>query len=328
MKIIFTNRLTKDWLEKIERLRKEFPGVEFITFREIEHPRTLLKEADGVVGGHFTPEEIENAKNLKVIFVPWTGVNMLPWDVIRKKKIVVTNTHSNAKTVAERAVALALSLTGRIVEYHNDLQMGIWHGFPVGLPESDYWTSVYGKTCAIIGFGNIGKNIAKMMKAFECRIIAFKKHQDENIPEYADELASDLETAVSKGDIIFVALPLTAETKGLFDEKVFSKMKGKFIVNVSRGEILDEKALYEALENGTLAGAAIDTWYQYPLGPSHATLPSRYPIHTFRNVVLSPHMAGVTRQNMTAMADDTIETIRTYLKDGKIRNKVDPNLIY
>jgi len=328
LKVVFTNRLTKEWFERIEKLRKEFPNVEFITFREVKHPRTVLREAQAVVGGHFKTEEIKNAEHLKIIFVPWTGVNMLNWEIIRKRGITVTNTHSNSKVVAERAVALALALMGRVVEYHNDLQKGIWHGFPVGLPDKDYWTSIQGKNCTIVGFGNIGRHIAKMMKAFECYIIAFKKHSTNAIPKYADEVTYDLETAISKGDIVFVALPLTAETKGLFDEKRFSHMKGKFIVNVSRGEILEEKPLYESLKNGILAGAAIDTWYRYPDETSNVSLPSKYPIHTLKNVVLSPHIAGVTRENMTAMIDDTVKTIESYLKNGEIRNRVDPTLTY
>lgn len=328
LKIIFTNRLTEAWLSRIEALKKEFPEIEFITFKDVEHPRVLLETADMAVGGHFSDEEIEKAKNLKIIFVPWTGVNMLPWEIIRKRNIAVTNTHANSRTVAERAVALSLALAGRIVEFHNDLSQGIWHGFPVGLPESDYWTSVYGKRCSIIGFGNIGKNVARMMKSFDCQIIAFKKRYTDKVPEYADEVTFDLETAVSKGDIIFITLPLTPETKGMFGETILSKMKGKFLVNVSRGEIIDERALYFSLKNGILAGAAIDTWYLYPAGSDSAVLPSRFPIHTFKNVVLSPHAAGVTKANIDNMVKDTMNTIRTYLKNGEILNRVDPNLMY
>ncbi len=328
LKIVFTNRLTKAWSSGIECLKKEFPEVEFITFKDVEHPRMLLRTADMVVGGHFSGEEIEKAKNLKIIFVPWTGVDMLPWEIIRKRNIAVTNTHANARTVAERAVALLLALTGRIVEFHNDLSQGVWHGFSVGLPESDYWTSVYGKRCSIIGFGNIGKNVARMMKAFDCKIIALKKHYISEIPEYADEVTFDLETAVSKGDIIFITLPLTPETEGMFDEDILSKMKGKFLVNVSRGKIIDEKALYFSLKNGILAGAAIDTWYQYPTDSNTVVLPSRFPIHIFKNVILSPHAAGITKSNIDNMVKDTINIIKTYLKAGKILNKVDPNLMY
>ncbi len=328
MKVLFTNQLTDIWLSKIEELKREFPKVEFIIFKEAKHPRQLLRDADAVVGGHFSEEEIENSRNLKIIFVPWTGVNMLPWKIVRKKNIVVTNTHTNSRTVAERAVALSLALTGRIVEYHNDLSQGIWHGFPVGLPDSDFWTSLYGKTCTIAGFGNIGRNVAKMMKAFDCHIVAFKKHRTDEIPLFVDELIFDLETAVSKGDVIFVTLPFTPETKGIFDESILSKMKGKFLVNVSRGEIIEERALYFALKNGILAGAAIDTWYQYPAGSNSAVLPSKFPIHTFKNVVLSPHVAGVTKTSMNNMAQDTINTIKAYLKNGEILNRVDPNLMY
>ncbi len=328
LEIIFTNRLTDIWQSKIEELKRDFPNTKFVTFKDVEHPRAHLETADAVVGGHFSSEEIERAKNLKVIFVPWTGVNMLPWEIIRKKNVIVTNTHANSRAVAERAVALALALTGRIVEYHNDLKVGIWHGFPVGLPENDYWTSLHGRTCTIIGFGNIGKNVAKMMKAFDCQILAFKKRHIDKIPEYANELTFNLETAISKGDIIFITLPLTPETKGMFNENILFNMKDKFLINVSRGEIVDEKALYLSLKNGILAGAAIDTWYQYPADPNIVTLPSKFPIHTFKNVVVSPHIAGVTKENMNSMAQDTLNTIKAYLKSGEILNRVDPDLMY
>ncbi len=328
MKIVFTNQLTETWLSEVKSLKEEFPEVEFITFKDAQHPRALLETANAVVGGHFSDEEIEKAKNLKVIFVPWAGVNMLPWDVIRKKSITVTNTHANSKTVAERAVALCLALTGRIVEYHNDLSKGIWHGFPVGLPKSDFWTSIQGKTCAIIGFGNIGRHVAKMIKAFDCHVVGFKKHPIENLSENVDEVTTDLDIAISKSQIVFVTMPLTGETKNMFNSEVFSKMKGKILINVSRGEIVNEEALYTSLKDGILAGAAIDTWYQYPTGKENAILPSKYPIHSFKNVVISPHVAGVTEGNIKKMVKDTLKNVKSYLKSGKVIDKVNSNLMY
>ncbi len=328
LKIIFTNLLTEGWLLEVESLKREFPKIEFITFKDIDHPRRLLETADAVVGGHFSDEEIEKAKNLKVIFVPWTGVNMLPWKVIKKKNILVTNTHANSKSVAERAVALALALTGRIVEYHNDLSKGIWHGFPVGMPKSDFWTSIHGKTCAIVGLGNIGNHVARMLKAFDCHIVGFKKHPVESLPENVDEVTTDLSVAISKDQIIFVTIPLTDETKNMFDSDVFSKMKDKFLINVSRGEIVNEEALYTSLKNGILAGAAIDTWYVYPDGKDNSVLPSKHPIHTFKNVVLSPHVAGVTEENFQKMIKDTSKNVRSYLKTGKVIDKVNSDLMY
>ncbi len=328
LKIVFTNRLTETWVLEVESLKKEFPTVEFITFKDVSHPRSLLETADAVVGGHFSDEEIEKAKNLKVIFVPWTGVNMLPWDVIKKKNITVTNTHANSRTVAERAVALCLALTGRIVEYHNDLSKGVWHGFPVGLPKSDFWTSIEGKTCAVVGLGNIGRHVAKMIKAFDCHVVGFKKHPIENLPENVDEVTTDLDDAISKSQIVFITIPLTNETKNMFNSNVFSKMKDKLLINVSRGEVVNEEALYTSLKNGILAGAAIDTWYVYPNGKDNSVLPSKYPIHTFKNVVLSPHVAGVTEENIQKMAEDTLKNVRSYLKNGKVIDKVNLNLMY
>ncbi len=327
MKVLFTNRLDSMWFSKIEELRREFPNVEFVTFKDVPNSHGLLKEADVVVGGHFSEEEIENAKNLKIIFVPWAGVNTIPWNVIKRKKIAVANTHANAKSVAEHAVALAIALMHRVVEYHNDLSKGVWHGFPVGAPYSDYWTPMCSKTCAVMGFGNIGKRIAKMLKAFDCRVIAFKKHISSTL-EYADEVSFDIDYTISKSDVIFLALPLTPDTEGMFNWNVLSKMNGKFLISVSRGGLIVEEALYRALKERILSGAALDTWYQYPNSKESVTLPSAYPIHTFRNVVLSPHISGVTKESTVAMLEDTIENLKRYLESGEFSNAVDPNLMY
>jgi len=89
-------------------------------------------------------------------------------------------------------------------------------------------------------------------------------------------------------------LPLTKETHHLINKEIISQMQGKFLVNVGRGQIIEEEALYYALKNGILAGAAIDTWYLYPDSDHAVQLPSRYPIHTFKNVVISPHVGGFT----------------------------------
>ncbi len=328
MKILFTNRLNDMWLSEIYKLRKDFPDVDFVTFKETNHPRLLLKEAEGVVGGHFSEDEIKSAKNLRIIFVPWTGVNMLPWNVIKNRGIIVTNTHSNAESVAEHAVALCMALMGRIVEYHNDLSKGIWHGFPVKMPSSDFWIPLHSKTCGIVGIGNIGKNIAKILKAFDCHVIGFKKHPTESLPEYTDEVSTSLNDVISRSDIVFIAIPLTPETKGMLSWKVLSKMEGKFLINVSRGEIVDEEALYRSVKEGILAGVAIDTWYQYPSEKENVTLPSKYPIHSFKNVVISPHISGVTKESVYGMIKDTIENIKEYLRTGKALNRVNPDLMY
>ncbi len=328
MRIIFMNRLEEDWIKKVESLKREFENVEFIIPQNHSEAIKLLETADGVVGDRFLPEEIERAKKLKVIFVPWTGVNNLPWEEIKKRNIIVSNNHANAQIVAERALALTLALMGRIVEYDNDLQKGIWHGFSGGDAKSAFWTSLRGKNCGIAGTGSIGTEIAKLLKAFDCKTIGFRKQKIHEKIDFFDEITFDLEEMVSKSDVVFIALPLTSQTKGIINHDIISKMKDKFLVNISRGDIIDEKSLYDGIKDGILAGAAIDTWYRYPSKDTPATLPSSYPIHNFKNVVISPHVGSLTIEGVESMLNATIDNIRSYIKNGKPLNVANPDLMY
>ncbi|MGC8612134.1 MAG: 2-hydroxyacid dehydrogenase [Athalassotoga sp.] len=323
MKIVFFDIPEKSWIEKIENLKNEFKDALLISNGDLKE----IEDADGIVGGHISSEMISQSKKLKIIFVPWAGVNTLPWETIKKRNIMVSNNHANAKVVAERAIALSLAVMGRIVEYHNDLSRGIWHGFSAGDPQSGFWTSIRGKTCGIIGVGSIGREIAKLAKAFDCKVIGFKKRNVEKV-DFVDEITLNLEEAVLKSDIVFVTLPLTPQTRGIINEKIISLMHGKFLVNVSRGPVIDEKALYDGIRTGTLRGAAIDTWYRYPDERNPATLPSSYPIHDFKNVVVSPHVGSLTYESVEEMIDATIENVRSYLKNGKPLDLVDPELMY
>lgn len=326
MKIIFYNRLNRLWLENIEKLRTEFSEVDFVTDKE--RVDNEIEESDAIVGGEITIERIRNAGNLKIIFVPYAGVNALPLDYLKKHGIRISNVHGNARYVAERCIAMALSFYGKIIEYHNDLKNSQWHGYYAKGTVSDSWESIQGKTCAVIGMGEIGKYIAKFLKVFDCTVIGFKKRPVVEKLNYFDEITLDLNEALEKSELIFVALPLTGETKGFFTAEIMERMRGKFLVNVGRGEVVDEEGLYRSLKQGILKGAGIDVWYRYPKQNETVTEPSQFPIQEMRNTVLSPHLAGFTRQSARQNIQQTIENIRTYIQTGKAKFEVDPELMY
>ena len=260
--------------------------------------------------------------------MPFTGLNHFPLRLIKERKILISNTHAQSKYVAEKAVALALALLGRVVEYHNGLKQGNWFRL---FDADDTWQSIRGKTCGILGYGSIGKNIAKILKAFECRIIGFKKHlgRDTSEYEFADEISDNLSEVLDKSEIIFVCLPLNKETKGLLTGKVLINLQGKYLINVARGEIISENALFSALKDGILAGAALDVWYNYPgKNRKEPVFPSSKPIYELPNVVISPHKSSNTTDAINAMIDDTLENIRSYLLTGKTKNTVDKERYY
>ena len=327
MKIVFNYKLNPNWLAKIEELRQEFSHIDFIIGKD--PVQREIEDADAIVCGELAPDLLKRCRNLKIIFVPYAGPDGLPFDQIKTRNIRVANVHGNAPYVAERAVAMALGFYGKLIDYHNDLKNFHWHGYWATGHVEDSWDSMQGRTCAVIGTGAIGHYIAKFLKVFDCRVIGFKRRPLKQLPQFFDDITLNLESALEPSELIFVALPLTQATKGLFSAGLLSRLNGKFLVNVGRGEVVDEEGLYRALKNGILKGAAIDVWYVYPQkGKSTATQPSRFPIHELPNVILSPHLAGFTPQAARLNIAQTVANIRSYLKTGKALFEVNPESRY
>jgi phosphoglycerate dehydrogenase-like enzyme len=326
MKVLFCNKLNPLWLDKIEGLRREFLEVDFVTDRQ--NVDSEIENADAIVGGDLSLELVKVAKKLSMIFVPYAGVNALPLEYIKERGIRVCSMHANAPFVAERAIAMALAFYGKLIEYHNDLRHQQWHGFWAKKSTGDTWESIQGRNCAVIGTGEIGKHIAKYLKVFKCRVIGFKKRPITERPAFFDQITLDLNEALEKSELIFVTLPLTEETNGMFSADILSRMKGKFLVNVGRGKVVDEEGLYRALRDGILKGAGIDVWYTYPEPGETVGKPSRFPIHELPNVVLSPHLAGFTPQSADLNIEATVENIKSYIKTGEVEFEVDPELMY
>lgn len=322
MEILVLTKIT-DYFEKMMEKYSKSYNLNWYTSKDIDK---VLPKIDAVIGASLTEEQIEKAENLKIIFIPWTGADRLPWEVIKKREILVSNSHGNGKIVAERALSLALALLGRVVEYHKDLEKGIWHGFVKGFKNEDLWISMQNKSVAILGTGVIGRHLAKLLKGFDCKIKGFKKHVED--VEGFDKITNSLFEAIEDVDVIFLTLPLTNETYHIINKDILDKMAGKFLINVGRGELIDEDALYNALIEGKLAGFASDVWYEYPDKNREVVLPFHYPFHLFKNVVISPHVGGFTIEGQNGRIDELFENIVQYLKTGKPKNIVDPDKMY
>jgi len=328
MNIFFQTPLSSRWIEAMETIRKEFPEVSLAV--DDAEGRMNLKHADAWVAGQLSvsTDDLQAANNLKIIFAPYAGVDILPVAEIQKRRIRIANVHVNAPFVAERAIAMALAFYGKIIDYHNDLKRSIWHGYWAGSGIKDTWNSIRGRSCAVIGAGEIGKAIARHLKLFGCPVVGFKKHAKNESLENFDAITMDLWEALRKSELVFVCLPLTRETRGMIGESILKKMFGKFIVNVGRGDLIEEKAFFESLKDGILKGAAIDAWYAYPQPGNPKMPPSRYPFHELSNVILSPHVAGFTPEAAALNIKATIENIRAYFKTGHPRTEVDLDAMY
>jgi phosphoglycerate dehydrogenase-like enzyme len=314
MNILFLNKFNQRWKEKFRALKEEFPQVEFTATFDPNERLDALKNADAVVVGRISPEEITQSEKLKVIFVPFTGLNNFPLDIIKQKGIIISNTHANAPYVAERAVTLALALLGRVTEFHNDLKKGKWNR---SIEDDDMWETLQNKNVGIIGLGHIGMNIAKFVKTFGCNVFGFNRSGDNPDKNLVNEASSNLLYIIEKSEVIFICLPLNSETKIIINPQILAKMNRKYIINVGRGETISEEGMYNALKGGILKGAALDVWYYYPGINPEPVFPAKHHFWELPNVLLSPHKSSHTIEAVNAMIDDTYESIRSYIIRGK-----------
>ena len=319
MKVLFFKSPVMTWDNTIDELRSEFPGIQFIPHNEITDRD--IAEAEVFVGVT-SSSNIEKAGSLEIIFINFTGPDMFPLELMHEKGIRLSNTHGNARYVAERALAMTMTFYGKMMLFHDDLKAGKWHGIWGGEGSNDSWESLYGKQCAVIGTGEIGKWIAHYLKPFGCKITGFKKRPFSGKIDNFDKVTTDLTEALNENEIIFITLPLTDDTKGLFTAEILSAMKDKFIVNVGRGEVIDEKGLYHSLKKGILKGAALDVWFSYPDFGDEG-YPSEYPFHELDNVLFSPHVGGSIAEASKINLYQTVENIRAYIKTGNPVFEVD-----
>lgn len=305
------------WEKGIREISSDFPDHQFVSPKSAEERDLILKKANGIIIGNLPTELLANADNLTVLFVPWAGLDRLPLAILKEKKCMIANTHGNAKAVAERAFGLCLSLLGKITEYDHDLRKGIWHGFSVNSPEMDKWESLREKKVGIIGLGAIGQELADLLTPFHCQITGLKKHISIQQGSSHVIFAGTLDEIIEKSDIIFLLLPLTSKTRNIINHSILQKMKGKILINMGRGQLIEERSLFESLQKKELAGLAMDVWYQYPNKENRNVFPSLYPFHELRNVVLSPHVGGFCHEGQNEMITETFQNIRSFIQTGK-----------
>ena len=284
------------------------------TFTEEE----LLKyapDADIFFGPVISKRLCEAATHLKFIQVPWTGVDNLNFDLIENIGVKICNSHSNAYAVAEQAVALMMDAAKKIAYHDRLMRTGEWNR---PKPDKSNAVSPFSKRISksdvcIIGFGHIGKIIKHYLSTFECSFhIADLSIQEayelEGVFYYPMTMLNDI---LEKVEYVFLCVPLTTETYGFFGAKQFAAMReSAILINTSRGEIVDEDALYMALKNKIIGGAAMDTWYNNPKNPFDTNCkPSiKNSFETLDNLVLSPHRAAMIVDELPHL-DDAITNI-------------------
>jgi phosphoglycerate dehydrogenase-like enzyme len=328
MKVVFHTHLAADFIPRIIEFSKGFPGHEFVIASGGTSLLRLLADAEVLVDHRVTAELLDAAPRLIWLFVPFTGVNGVQWELLEPRGIRVCNNHGNAAVVAERALALALAATGRIVEFDRGLRRGNWFRNESRTEPFVFWTSLARRRVSILGTGAIGQNIARLLVPFSPDLLGFRRTSDGSKVPFFSRVTTNLDTALEHAEICFITLPLTPETDGLIGENELALLKNCYLVNISRGEIILEKALFHALKSGLLAGAALDVWYRYP-EPFHAPrLPSDLPFHELENLVLSPHAGSHTPEGKEGQLEGVLKNLEALLESGLPMDIAEPGKRY
>ncbi|MDF1569368.1 MAG: 2-hydroxyacid dehydrogenase [Spirochaetaceae bacterium] len=324
MKIIFHTHLALDFPDRVAAFTEHYPQHQFLVVRGKDELFAHASEAEVLVDHRINEELLDAAPKLKWVFIPFTGVNFLPWELLTSRGVRVCNNHGNARIVAERALALALDAMGRVSEFDRGMRRGRWHRREGREEPFVLWTSLSGSRAAILGTGAIGTAIAEFLAPFTDNIIGFRRRSGGQPGANFREITDDIETALRGARICFISLPLTPSTEGLIGAEELSLMEGGFLVNVSRGGIVAEEPLYQALSDGVLSGAGLDVWYRYPEPFTAECLPSDYPFHELENVVLSPHAGSHAPEGKMGQLEGTLENLAALIETGEPRDIADP----
>jgi D-3-phosphoglycerate dehydrogenase len=250
----------------------------------------LIPGCDGYIAGLDAIDRavINGSDKLRVIARYGVGVDNVDLDAARERGIVVTNTPgANSASVAELTVGLILSLGRKIPEAVQAAKKGEWPRM-TGI-------SLEGKTIGLLGFGAIAKNVARRLAGFDCDVIAYHPSYDIATAESLGVQLRPEEDLIREADFLSLHLPLNPESRGMVNSEFLGKMKpGAFLINTSRGELIDEEALFEALQSGRLQGAALDAFSKQPPDPGN-------PLLAMPQVIATPHMGAHTDGATNAM---------------------------
>lgn len=307
--ILLTNKYSGIPLKIVQ---SEIPSGFTYAFLPDQSYEMLLENAgkyDYILAGgriKITREVLENAVNLKMIQRSGVGLDSLDLEAIKEKGIpLYVNQGVNAESVAEHALLLMLACLRRLPTINSNTKNGIWNKQAQGVQTSE----LKGKTVGIIGMGNIALTLVSLLKPFKVNILYNNLFQMSVDYETENNMRFvEIKELLANSDIVSINCALTHETKNLINSDSINSMKdGAVLVNTARGEIVDPLAVANALNSGKLAYAGLDVHSEEPI-------PADYPLKEVENVILTPHIGGVTEDSFRTMMHDAFRNIELFDK--------------
>lgn len=287
-----------------DELEDAIPGVNLRIARTPPDSDRMVQTAEIIVASFLPSELLAAASNLRWVQALSSGVDFYDFETFREREIALTNVAGiHAEPIAEQVIGYMLTFERRIHTGIRQQDRNVWERYQAG--------EIRGKTLGIIGLGAIGGQIATYAKAFGMDVIGTKRDPD-TAPDDVDEAypPTGLFDVLSRSDYVVLACPLTDETRGLIGNKELGTMKSEaFLINIARGEVVDEDALIYALQQSVIRGAALDVFEEEPYETDS-------PLWNLSNVIMTPHMAGATPHKSARVAALFAENYDAYVEEG------------
>jgi len=295
--------------DMVKRLSEEIGPVEVLSSHDEEEILQAIQDKDVFVvrsKPQVTARIIENAPRLKVVARPGVGTDNIDKRACEARGIQVINTpEASASSVAELTVGLAIALLRHLYLTCAFLKEGKWaKGQYTG-------KTIEGKTWGVVGFGSIGRRVAEIVKAMRAEVLAYDPYvPEEEFTRRGVKRAFRLEELLERSDIVSLHVVLNSETTGLFSEEMLRKMKkGAYLINTSRGKVIDQKALLQVLREGHLAGVALDVYETEP--------PQDLELLTHENVICTPHIGGSTEEAFLNATEVLVNKLKALFRLGE-----------
>jgi len=300
IKVLFISEIAEPIQEYIVTNLNKFRNLKllFPSDTSVENILSLVQDANVLIGWRPTRAILKNAVKLKMFINPGTGVTHLI-DLFRElnqeREVKLINGHGHSYFVAQHTVALLLTFMNKTILHHQWMKQGKWR---TGDKEAASIPLRFRKV-GLLGYGAINKKVHKMLQGFNIEFSILRKHWDKQNEQLITPVKKFSQYQVNEFcdeiDILLIAIPHTSETKDLIGKEQLNLLgKEGILINVGRGEIINELALYNALKDKTITGAAIDVWYNY--SPDEDAdgkkYPYNYPFHELDNIILSPHRSN------------------------------------
>jgi len=287
-----------------------------LTYLSAAEDRTAAIETADIILSWNPPKEFADneyalMKKARLMQLLSAGADHVPFKLFPETLVVAGNVGAYAQPMAEHVMAMTLALAKNLRESDKKLAAGNFDQHAVS-------RSLHGATCAILGFGGIGKATASLMRAFGVRILAV--NTSGTTDEEVDFIGTtkDLEHVLSHADIVVVSMPLSRSTKGLIGDRELTWMKpDAILVNVARGEIIDEQALYEHLKSHPEFKAGIDAWWVEPF--RHGRFEMHYPFLDLPNVLGSPHNSGMVPEALAEATREAVENVKRFMAGESVK---------